>query len=1038
MEKGETLISESDLSLIEIHDREEDEDDFLLLHQPIDKNPNPYLPSIFSFSPLQNPNSKKPSHHFHRRISQPELLKDDEGQTHYHSSPKDIGNKENFLIVSENNLGMPTTSGEPLQTRKRKMAGVCNLRKSIAWNRAFFTEEGVLDPQELSMLSRPLSESSRNFKESPARFPNENKRIGGSLSTLESLTSDDHPASSASRKVPLAKGINRIASQSGGCPQPPASYSQRRLTSTHTITSLPKLPKTKDSKADPSLHVAPKNAILATKRSKCGQTDLPVKVDNNFGNKVASVNTRYGLCCAPSSTKSSAPHPGKNMVKQLSESQLSDDMQTPQVGKGTIGPKLVSKPAHSVSSKGAISFAQLPNYNCGSTPSMQYNLKPSGLRMPSPSLGYFQQAKVAAVHSIQSQDSTQPCNRSNSKCNIPTLRKPGKHNRNISEVKRLCKPAGRLPKAGTDVTVRGTTEAVNSSTQAGPALKSPVPSIVTPTDPIPKSNLDLRTKVEVSDISDSRNYYDQTDCQEHLHSDCLRVGVVDLQIRKQALSTPDLYETKQISYHENRKLQMALPAKSGYSEETQESKGFGSVSDVCPASRDSGGSNLANPNALMQGIQAQEITEPYNPFKSNIPTLGKPGNQNHISDPKALCAPEGALPKVGTNATIIGTMAVLDSERHTSWGPSHLESNLEQTTEIEVKDPSDSGSYYNQNSQEYLHSDCFSDNIDEQSMKQALRMPESDEIKQDYQVNQNLQIKFPVESESSEQSTIINGFVNVNSVSPARRDSSGSESLSPPTLSQLSCAKQIKDLTGEGDLIKHPHANDAVFDACTVISRYKNPSNGNQSVKNDDLISDLQLRDAINNVDRVTSVEGELSLQLCREQVFGSGSSSALGSACSSTEWIGSSLSTVPLSHGNVSLSDNNGSVSNLLSKEAIITSGNLPDGRVHCDSMNNMVTTEDSCTAIPEKESLVDSSKQDPLQVKYQLNAVPFSDEWVAALEAVGEDILKMKTGAVQNSPPDKSLPEPGPWSPVKRKSQDIGPFDCTKYNSLPPPSSR
>ncbi|KAL6577263.1 hypothetical protein OROMI_011539 [Orobanche minor] len=72
---------------------------------------------------------------------------------------------------------------------------------------------------------------------------------------------------------------------------------------------------------------------------------------------------------------------------------------------------------------------------------------------------------------------------------------------------------------------------------------------------------------------------------------------------------------------------------------------------------------------------------------------------------------------------------------------------------------------------------------------------------------------------------------------------------------------------------------------------------------------------------------------------------------------------------------------------------------------------------------------------------ALPFSDEWLAAVEAAGEilkDILTKKSGAVQNSPPDKSLPEPGPWSPksgeVKRKNNHIGPFDCTKFTNIVP----
>ncbi|KAJ8559562.1 hypothetical protein K7X08_003620 [Anisodus acutangulus] len=69
--------------------------------------------------------------------------------------------------------------------------------------------------------------------------------------------------------------------------------------------------------------------------------------------------------------------------------------------------------------------------------------------------------------------------------------------------------------------------------------------------------------------------------------------------------------------------------------------------------------------------------------------------------------------------------------------------------------------------------------------------------------------------------------------------------------------------------------------------------------------------------------------------------------------------------------------------------------------------------------------------------DAVPFSDEWLAAMEAAGEDILTMKGGAVQNSPQEKSLPEPNPWSPVKKKNNQLGPFDCTKFHHNGPPES-
>ncbi|KAL3530623.1 hypothetical protein ACH5RR_009945 [Cinchona calisaya] len=78
-----------------------------------------------------------------------------------------------------------------------------------------------------------------------------------------------------------------------------------------------------------------------------------------------------------------------------------------------------------------------------------------------------------------------------------------------------------------------------------------------------------------------------------------------------------------------------------------------------------------------------------------------------------------------------------------------------------------------------------------------------------------------------------------------------------------------------------------------------------------------------------------------------------------------------------------------------------------------------------------VSTSNETNLMILPPRNAVPFSDEWLAAIEAAGEEILTMKSGAVQNSPPDKSLPEPSPWSPVKRKNNSIGPYDCTKFTN-------
>ncbi|KAL1208575.1 hypothetical protein V5N11_008052 [Cardamine amara subsp. amara] len=108
----------------------------------------------------------------------------------------------------------------------------------------------------------------------------------------------------------------------------------------------------------------------------------------------------------------------------------------------------------------------------------------------------------------------------------------------------------------------------------------------------------------------------------------------------------------------------------------------------------------------------------------------------------------------------------------------------------------------------------------------------------------------------------------------------------------------------------------------------------------------------------------------------------------------------------------------------------------------NGASESSSSCASASEgndKMILLDAKlekKPDPIVVK-PLNAVPFSDEWLAAIEAAGEEILTQKSGRVQHSPTEKSAPEPGPWSPVKKKNNlGVGPFDCTKYNNkgLPP----
>ncbi|KAL6905791.1 hypothetical protein ACP4OV_003392 [Aristida adscensionis] len=96
-----------------------------------------------------------------------------------------------------------------------------------------------------------------------------------------------------------------------------------------------------------------------------------------------------------------------------------------------------------------------------------------------------------------------------------------------------------------------------------------------------------------------------------------------------------------------------------------------------------------------------------------------------------------------------------------------------------------------------------------------------------------------------------------------------------------------------------------------------------------------------------------------------------------------------------------------------------------------NKLSTLEGASLI-EKNKALDRPRTNTILRDQLKNLVPFTEEWIAAMEACGQEVFEQKTGAVQNSPPDKTAPEPSPWSPVKRKAQDVGPFDCTKYSKI------
>ncbi|XP_011015083.1 PREDICTED: uncharacterized protein LOC105118760 [Populus euphratica] len=151
--------------------------------------------------------------------------------------------------VTMDKLHVPKLNLEPQQMKRKKY----NLRKSLAWDKAFFTEEGVLDPLELSTLStrvdRPVSRGGRELLSSGLDCINElpdmqalednlfkelppNTLADGGMAARVfspkpvSLARDEAgPASVAKRKILSASNISQSASKRSGCPRPVASSS---------------------------------------------------------------------------------------------------------------------------------------------------------------------------------------------------------------------------------------------------------------------------------------------------------------------------------------------------------------------------------------------------------------------------------------------------------------------------------------------------------------------------------------------------------------------------------------------------------------------------------------------------------------------------------------------------------------------------------------------------------------------------------------------------------------------------------------------
>ncbi|KAL5832989.1 hypothetical protein ACOSQ3_016663 [Xanthoceras sorbifolium] len=423
------------------------EDDSLL--PPLPKIPNDDVSTLnktfFSCSPLQLPRSgRQVKPPVFPRTPAAKLTGNEYEEKLDSLSHRGGVNKEN---INMNKPEVPKLNMEPHQMKRKKKGGGYNLRKSLAWDRAFFTEEGVLDPLELSMISGSFGKSSGEMLSVIHEDRRDSLLSGDSekLVALEenlfkelpsSTTNEDRKSSRA--LLPPSAGVN-VAS---------ASAAKRKVISANDINrsgskrSELKVSKVSVPKPDASvISATTKSKILCTSSSKQNQiTQRAVNAERNIGlkgslnnSKSAQNNAKSGFASKSMAAKSSAQPASRNVVSSVSKVHSSTNSQHPPVTKANKGlktnpgPELpasvhASNKVDGGSSKYEISLPQNVPRSAGS---LQYaqpkTTKPSGLRMPSPSLGFFNQSKASASHSVL-QRSNQACNLEPS---IPNLRKFG-------------------------------------------------------------------------------------------------------------------------------------------------------------------------------------------------------------------------------------------------------------------------------------------------------------------------------------------------------------------------------------------------------------------------------------------------------------------------------------------------------------------------------------------------------------------------------------------------------------------------------------
>ncbi|KAJ0084261.1 hypothetical protein Patl1_30785 [Pistacia atlantica] len=615
------------------------------------------------------------------------------------SSRRDSVNEEN---TSMNKPEVPKLSMEPQQMKRKKKGGGYNLRKSLAWNRAFFTEEGVLDPSELSLISGNIGKS-RGEMLSVIDEDRRESLVGESedLTALEENLFKEPPAStikedrkSAGSSLPkkvASAGVNRnVASTSAvsvlilawaadvlllfltfscqlkvGSNETNSSHVEHVLlrlsercfqlkmltevdlnavvvhdlllhlhilliklyntvgepanvSTTKAATKELSVSKIPIRKPDPSAHPATIiSTIPGVSNLKRNQNVQPaVSVQRNIGPKSSSKNSTSARSNARSGSqpsrsvvvKSSVQQVRRNVASSALEIHSSTNSQHSLITKANDASKINRGPALPASgyssnnddgnsNKIATSFP--PKAPCSGANMQHLQLqtaKPSGLRMPSPSLGFFNQSKTSSAHSL--------LQRSNKACNVPKSNIPNLRKFDASNV--IHESPVPVPAKIPDI-VSGMTTSANLRVSSSVTGSSCPSNLNSGSLEKTKSNLhgNATRKVELNVPSNS-NSFDIVNSEQSLHI-CNDID--------QSLKTADRRTNEKISHAVDNELQCSdnrLLLRSAPSDQFMKDEAKERVSNICPMNIELIGSKLENDYITPQlqlAVQVQGVFE---------------------------------------------------------------------------------------------------------------------------------------------------------------------------------------------------------------------------------------------------------------------------------------------------------------------------------------------------------------------------------------------------------------------------------------------